>query len=158
MSESLNTASTISGYYSTRSVDSGFAMEITPFGQAVRLARLKVRKRLNEMAAAMGLSDSYLSAVETGRKPVNDDVVSRAIEYLTSLDGKFDGRELREAADLTRGTVSIAGLCPEASALMVQLSHRFAAMGQEAQLAEAKRIQQKLGMGEAAHRRTEAHV
>lgn len=119
-------------------------MEITPFGQAVRLARLKVRKRLNEMAAAMGLSDSYLSAVETGRKPVNEDVVSRAIQYFTSLDGDFDGRSLHEAADMTRGSVSIAGLCPEASALMIRLAHHLSALAPADQLAESALILQLL--------------
>lgn len=68
----------------------------------------------------------------------------------TSLDGDFDGRCLHEAADMTRGSVSIAGLCPEASALMIRLAHHLSALAPADQLAESARILQLLEPAGAA--------
>ncbi|HRJ51938.1 MAG TPA: helix-turn-helix domain-containing protein [Candidatus Thiothrix moscowensis] len=68
----------------------------TTFGKFVRKLRIDRGKVLGDMAAALGLSSAYLSAVENGKKNVTDQLLIGVIDYF-SLDEKATV-ELREAA------------------------------------------------------------
>lgn len=50
---------------------------LTPFGKAVRKLRIDRGWLLRDMAEGVGVAPSFLSAVETGRKPAPDDLVDR---------------------------------------------------------------------------------
>jgi HTH-type transcriptional regulator, competence development regulator len=54
---------------------------LTSFGKAVRKLRIDRGWLLREMADGVGVASSFLSAVETGRKPVPDDLVDRISEW-----------------------------------------------------------------------------
>lgn len=55
---------------------SGGRRSLTPFGIAARKFRLDRGLRLKDMAEALGCSQPFLSAIETGAKPVPADMVS----------------------------------------------------------------------------------
>lgn len=76
----------------------------------MRLSRLKHRIRQNVMAPAIGLSVQYLSAVETGRKPVHDELLEASIKFFQQIDAGFDADALRAAADQSRRQVSVEAL------------------------------------------------
>ena len=74
-------------------------MRLTPFGKQVRRYRLDADVTLSDMADALRVTRSYLSAVETGRKPLNDELVRNIVAYFKTL--KTDAQNLFALADLT---------------------------------------------------------
>lgn len=54
---------------------------LTPFGKALRRERLERGTTLGEMAEALGISSSFLSQVETGKKALTDTFVRKVINY-----------------------------------------------------------------------------
>ena len=71
-------------------------MELTAWGQAVRKLRIDRNQTLKEMADAMKVTPAFLSAVETGRKGVPEDLVVKVIRYFR-LTGE-DAAQLRRLA------------------------------------------------------------
>lgn len=66
---------------------------LTPLGRALRILRIERGWRAKQMAAGIGVSGAFLSAVETGRKPVPADLVERVIRWgsLTPIEiGSLD--------------------------------------------------------------------
>lgn len=88
----------------------GENMNLTPFGQKVRELRIQARVRLNAMAEAIGYSEAYLSAVETGRKPVNDELLEKTIEYFTAINSNFSKDDLVRAADESKSAINVEKL------------------------------------------------
>jgi transcriptional regulator with XRE-family HTH domain len=66
-------------------------MRLTPFGKQVRTYRLDANVTLSDMAHALKVTPAYLSAVETGRKPPNDELVRRIVAYLQTLNTDAHG-------------------------------------------------------------------
>lgn len=85
-------------------------MNLTPFGQKVRELRIQARVRLNVMAEAIGYSEAYLSAVETGRKPINDELLEKTIDYFMNLSTPFNPQELERAADESKKSINVESL------------------------------------------------
>lgn len=92
---------------------------LTPFGKRLRKLRIDQGELMKDMAARLGVTPSYLSAVEMGKKPVPD-VWVRTIgtQYgLTDVDelqrlAEYSKPEYRVqipagADDLTRETVAV---------------------------------------------------
>ena len=71
----------------------------TSFGVLLRKHRLDRNETLYAMADAVGVSSSFLSAVETGQKPAPEELVNKLIAHL-KLDW-VDAAHLREAAVVT---------------------------------------------------------
>lgn len=85
-------------------------MKITEFGKVVRKARLDAGVSLLEMANELNVSSAFLSGMETGRKKVTK-------EWVSKIDGFFseknvDVSQLPVAADVSNKTVSLDGLSP----------------------------------------------
>ena len=72
---------------------------LTGFGVQLRKHRLDRNLTLYDMAVAVGVSSSFLSAVETGQKRAPDDLVGKLVAYL-NLD-LVDRLNLTEAAKET---------------------------------------------------------
>lgn len=72
---------------------------LTGFGVRLRKHRLDRNETLFDMATAIGVSSSFLSAVETGQKRAPDELVDKVAQHL-SLD-LVDALELRRAAKET---------------------------------------------------------
>src|SRR5260370_40233932 len=99
---------------------------MTPFGERLRALRSERGMTLKTMAAALGLSPAYLSALEHGRRgrPTHALVVAICAQLNIIWD---DADELIRLARLShpRVTVDTAGLGPGATELANPLSPRI---------------------------------
>lgn len=55
---------------------------LTPFGKAVRRERLERGMTLGDMAKDLEVSSSFLSQIETGKKPLSNVFVRKICDYL----------------------------------------------------------------------------
>jgi transcriptional regulator with XRE-family HTH domain len=96
---------------------------LTPFGKAVRKLRLEKELRLLDLARRIDRSPAFISAVETGRKPIPDSfvvLVARAMNCSAS-----EVRELRRAADHTRKEVRVDTLSGEQRELVAAFARKL---------------------------------
>lgn len=56
-------------------------MALTPFGKIVRMLRIKYDFFLKDMADAMDVTPSYISAIELGNKPLSHNFVLQTIKF-----------------------------------------------------------------------------
>lgn len=98
---------------------------LTSFGVELRKHRVDSSETLYEMAEAIGISPSFLSAVETGRKKAPDELVENVIKHL-KLD-MVDALKLREAALETGPEIRIPlkGRGSEARKVAAMFARRF---------------------------------
>lgn len=81
---------------------------LTPFGVEIRKLRLDKGMRLLDLADRLKKSTAYLSAIETGRKPIPDGHVRDVASAMELSTEEFS--RLRKAADRTRKHVTIERL------------------------------------------------
>jgi transcriptional regulator with XRE-family HTH domain len=102
---------------------------MTPFGARLRYLRESRGLLLKDMADELGVSSTYLSALEHGRrsKP-NWSFVQRVIQYFNIIWDEAD--ELQRLADLSNPkiTVETAGLPPKATELANRLAREIASL------------------------------
>jgi transcriptional regulator with XRE-family HTH domain len=99
---------------------------MTPFGQKLRQLRAERRIQLKAMAAALGVSAAYLSALEHGhRGRPSGGLVQQIVAYFNLAWDDVD--ELKRLAELSapRVTVDTAGLTPQATELANRLAERI---------------------------------
>jgi len=102
---------------------------MTPFGEKLRALRTERNLQLKEMAAGLGVSPAYLSALEHGhRGRPNRRFVHRVCQYLGIIWDEAEA--LQRLADLShpRVTVDTAGLSAEATELANLLATRIATL------------------------------
>jgi transcriptional regulator with XRE-family HTH domain len=113
---------------------------VTPFGARIREMRAKRGVALKDMAAALGVSPAYLSALEHGRRGrPNWALVQKIITYFNVIWDEAE--ELSRLARIShpRIVIDTAGLNPKAT----ELANRLAAQIKELPEAEIDRL---LGM------------
>ena len=97
---------------------------MTPFGEAVRELRARRGVSQKQMAAAIGVSPAYLSALEHGRrgKPTGF-LLHRMIAFFNVIWDEAE--ELQRLAEMSdpKVTIDTGGLVPEAT----ELTNRLAA-------------------------------
>jgi transcriptional regulator with XRE-family HTH domain len=102
---------------------------MTPFGARLRQLREDRGIRLKDMAEELGVSATYLSALEHGRrsKP-NWSFIQRVIHYFNIIWDEAD--ELQRLADVSNPkiTVDTAGLPPKATELANRLARDIATL------------------------------
>lgn len=86
-------------------------MALTPFGKAVRKARLDADVTLSEMATTLGYTPAFMSALETGRKKIPAEIVAKTEQYFAARSVRLES--LQPLADVSNATVSLDGLTPE---------------------------------------------
>ena len=96
---------------------------LTPFGIECRKIRLDRGMRLLDMARLMNRSPAFLSAVETGRKPIPDDFIELMAGNL-DLNGDERAR-LRSAAEKTKTQVRVGTLAADQRELVAAFARRF---------------------------------
>lgn len=102
---------------------------MTPFGQRVRELRAARGVTLAEMAATLGVTPAYLSALEHGKRGrPTFTLIQGVIHVLGVIWDEAD--ELIRLADLShpRVTVDTAGLDPEATLLANRLAREIATL------------------------------
>ena len=86
-------------------------MGITAYGKVVRQFRADAKVSLRQMAEEIGLSPTYISAVEVGEKPVTDDLLSKVVNFFKGKGKKArDFVHLQAAVDRTRRIVDVSAL------------------------------------------------
>jgi transcriptional regulator with XRE-family HTH domain len=102
---------------------------MTPFGARLRSLRAQRGIALKDMAAALGVTPTYLSALEHGRRGRPTwGFVQGVIQYFNVIWD--DAEELQSLADLShpRVVVDTAGLSPNATLLANRLARRIGAL------------------------------
>lgn len=105
---------------------------MTPFGRRLRVLRAQRGQTLKAMAADLGVSPAYLSALEHGhRGRPNRRFVHRVCQSLNIIWDEAE--ELQRLADLShpRTTVDTAGLSPEATELANRLAEQIHRLPQD---------------------------
>ncbi|WP_206455877.1 helix-turn-helix domain-containing protein [Aurantimonas marina] len=100
---------------------------MTPLGEKIRVMRKERGVSQGEMAAALGISSAYLSALEHGRRGRPTwELLQRIIGYLNVIWDEAE--ELERLAELShpKVTVETAGLSPDATALANRLAETIA--------------------------------
>ncbi|MGQ2907739.1 MAG: helix-turn-helix domain-containing protein [Aliihoeflea sp.] len=96
---------------------------MTPFGKKVRAMRTERGIAQKEMAAAIGVSPAYLSALEHGRRGVpNWAMVQKIIGFFNVIWDEAEALEDLARRSDPRVTVATAGLSPEATLLANRLA------------------------------------
>jgi len=105
---------------------------MTPFGEKLRDLRAARSETLQEMAAALGVSAAYLSALEHGKRGrPNRRLVHRICQHLGIIWDEAE--ELQRLADVShpRVVVDTAGLSSSATLLANRLSERISELSEE---------------------------
>lgn len=108
---------------------------MTPFGAKLRELRRRRGLTLSEMAAALGVSVAYLSALEHGKRGRPTwFMVQRIIAYFNVIWDEAE--ELQRLAELSdpRITIDTAGLQPEATELANLLGAKISGLSRESLL------------------------
>lgn len=105
---------------------------MTPFGARMRAMRAARGIALKDMAAALDVTPTYLSALEHGRRGRPTwYFVQRVIQYFNVIWD--DAEELQKLAELShpRIVIDTAGLSPRATLLANRLARRVAELPEE---------------------------
>lgn len=105
---------------------------MTPFGERLREMRTERGVSQKDMAAAVGVSPAYLSALEHGRRGRPTwAMVQKIIGYFNVIwDEAEELQRLAETSD-PRVVIDTAGLSPKATELANMLAGRIAAMSDD---------------------------
>lgn len=98
---------------------------LTPFGKELRKLRIDREMRLGEMAALLGKSAAFLSAIETGRKNIPDTMI-KEIAMRLKLSREEVMRLTSAAADSPVSVrIALSGVDTDARELAVSFARRF---------------------------------
>ena len=123
---------------------------LTPFGITIRKLRLDKGMRLLDLARRISRSPAFVSAIETGRKPIPDSyvlMISRAMELSAP-----EIRELRGAADRTRKEVPVQELPEDQRELVAAFARKIDELPSD-MMAKLKKIVLKSSESENPFRR-----
>lgn len=126
---------------------------MTPFGARVRAHRARRGVTLKEMAAAIGVSPAYLSALEHGRRGRPSwFLVHRIIAYFNVIWDEAE--ELQRLAEISdpRVVVDTAGLSPAAT----EFANRLAAVIADIPEADCRRLLDEVMRAARSHRGRES--
>lgn len=99
---------------------------MTPFGRSVRMLRSRKGVSQKEMAAAIGVSPAYLSALEHGRRGVPSfDLLQRIAGYFNIIWDEAEELFLVAEQSDPRVVVDTAGLPPAYTALANRLARQI---------------------------------
>lgn len=98
------------------------ATKLTPFGKQVRHYRIEVGTTLGEMANAIGVSSSYLSSLEVGRKPLSEATVTLIVDFFR-VKG-IHAENLITLADRTRAAIKVDTLDDHSREMVATFARR----------------------------------
>jgi transcriptional regulator with XRE-family HTH domain len=91
---------------------------MTPFGERIRALRLERGVSQKDMAAAVGVSPAYLSALEHGRRGVPSwTLIQKMIGYFNIIWDEAEELQLLAETSYPRVRIDTSGLSPAATAL-----------------------------------------
>jgi transcriptional regulator with XRE-family HTH domain len=105
---------------------------VTPLGEKLRELRGLKGVSQKEMAAALGVSAAYLSALEHGRRGVPSwAMVQKIIGYFNVIWDEAEELERLAASSDPRVVIDTAGLSPQATALANRLAERISRLSED---------------------------
>ena len=107
----------------------------TDFGKVVRMARIQAGVKLSEMADRLQVTPAFLSGMETGRKRISDEWLTKIASYVRN-DLGVPAPDLETAAAVSNGTVSLDGLSPQHQMLVAGFARVKLDEGNEAKFRE----------------------
>ena len=98
---------------------------LTEFGQYLRKLRIDCGDYLKDMADKLGVTSSYLSAVETGKRNIPDGWVKKIIQFY-NLD-VIDQDGLKNAADNSARavTMDLSNMAPKRKETALLFTRKF---------------------------------
>lgn len=100
-------------------------MKLTPFGEAVRVLRLRLGLSMKSMADFMGISSSHMSGIEYGEKRLSQKHIDSAIAYFRGKANEQEIASLREAGEKSKDVVLTSHLSPDAKGLVAAFARRL---------------------------------
>jgi transcriptional regulator with XRE-family HTH domain len=99
---------------------------MTPFGERMRRMRAEKGVTQKEMAAALGVSAAYLSALEHGRRGAPSwPLIQKIVGYFNVISDDAEELERLAASSHPRVTIDTAGLSATATLLANRLAERI---------------------------------
>ena len=97
--------------------------KLTDFGKAIRKLRIDYDTNLNELATSIGVSSAFLSAVETGKKPISAELITK----ITNALGLSNAEEilLTNAASQSVDNVTVRTNSPEEAEIALMFARRI---------------------------------
>jgi transcriptional regulator with XRE-family HTH domain len=116
---------------------------LTPFGKAVRKYRIDRGETQGVAAEALGVSVTFFSAIETGKKNVPESVMSALIQHF-ELDCQ-QADELRHLAETSRAQVKldVTRVDAQTRELVAGFARKFDSLDEE----QIRKIREILGGG-----------
>lgn len=96
---------------------------LTPFGKEIRKLRLDREMRLLDLAKSLQKTSSFVSALETGKKPIPEGYVDQVVVCMKLT--KKEAEALRRAADRTKKEVSVDELAGDERELVAAFARRL---------------------------------
>jgi transcriptional regulator with XRE-family HTH domain len=116
---------------------------LTPFGEKLRRLRRERGIAQKQMAAALGVSAAYLSALEHGRRGVPSwAMVQKIIGYFNVIWDEAEELERLASNSDPRVVIDTAGLSPAATALANRLAREIDQLDEEKLAAIGEILQQ----------------
>lgn len=104
---------------------------LTPFGKAVRKLRLDRDEILKDMAEKLDVSPSFLSAVETGKKKIPDEMLQElATHYQLKKNGLADLRRLAQESQ-QQFKLNVSKTKKETRGLVAAFARKFTELDQK---------------------------
>ena len=100
-------------------------MKLTPFGEAVRVLRMRFDLSLKAMAEHMKISSSHLSGIEYGEKRLSEKHIDSAISFIAGKATAAEIATLRKAAEQSKDLVHTGHLTPDARGLVAAFARRL---------------------------------
>lgn len=103
---------------------------MTPFGERIRVLRAERGVSQKDMAAAIGVSPAYLSALEHGRRGVPSwTLIQKMIGYFNIIWDDAEELQLLAETSHPRVRIDTSGLSPAATALANLLAESIGRLG-----------------------------
>ena len=100
-------------------------MKLTPFGNTVRMLRMRYDASLKDMAEALGIRSSYLSGMEYGNRRLTDKHIECALAFFLGKATAEELAQLRVAAERSKDLLALDSLCPDARGFVVAFARRL---------------------------------
>ena len=112
---------------------------ITPFGKELRKIRIDRCLSLRDMAAALGITPAYLSAIETGKRPIPEKLFNAILDYLNADANTQAALEQAKALSAQSITVSLDAANDAAKETMLAFARNFSKLSDN-EVAKIRRI------------------
>lgn len=100
-------------------------MRLTPFGEAVRILRMKYGFSLKQMADAMDISSAYLSSIEFGEKRLAQKHIDSAIAFFKGTVTAEQLESVRVAAEQSKKIIDTSDLSADARGFVAAFARKL---------------------------------